>query len=107
MDLGQQFMCGFMVLVGAACIVLGVRLIQTFDMGATSGADAFARIRTQVVGVAPAAVCILFGATIIGLVLMNTVGPWRPAPAGPFPLRILDLNAPPAAIERTHPPVEP
>jgi hypothetical protein len=44
-----------------------------------------------------------FGALLIGLVAMMTLGPWRPPEPGVFPERILDLNAPPAAIERVSP----
>lgn len=44
-----------------------------------------------------------FGVLFALLVVMMTVGPWRAREAGVFPMHVLDLSAPPAAIERVKP----
>jgi hypothetical protein len=46
-----------------------------------------------------------FGALLV--VVLMTFGPWRPHGEGVFPERVLDLNAPPAAIERVSPTARP
>jgi hypothetical protein len=89
------FVCALLGVVGAASLFGGYQLF------ANSG-------RRPNPNLGAASFFAGFGALLIVLVAMVTFGPWRPHQEGVFPERILDLNAPPAAIERVSPtPVRP
>ena len=89
------FVCVLLGVVGAASLFGGYQLF------ANSG-------RRPNPNLGAASVFAGFGALLIVLVAAMTFGPWRPHPEGVFPMRILDLNAPPAAVDRVSPaPVKP
>jgi hypothetical protein len=98
-DLGQ-LVCAFAVVVGLASLYVGLRL--------------FARGRSAIFGpgvwASPAPVGVLLalcGVALIFMVGMTLAGPWRNHDQTQIPLRVLDLNIPPAAIERVSPPPSP
>ena len=51
--------------------------------------------------------CAGFGAVLIVAVILLVLGPWRERHDDVFPMHVLDLSAPPAAIERAQPPASP
>src|SRR5580658_8991111 len=103
----RQLVWTFGVFVGAAILYGGVHLVR--------GAIPTAEQRRIALGAAvrrsdavSGTIFIIFGASLIVLVAMATIGPWRERDKEPFPVRVLDLSAPPAAIERAAPrPVPP
>jgi hypothetical protein len=90
----RQLVWTFSVVVGAASLFGGIRLLRR---------RAVADGRGPPLGATPGLVFAILGAGLIALAAMGTVGPWRPRHAEPFPMRVLDLSAPPAAIERARP----
>jgi hypothetical protein len=90
----QQLVSICLLLIGAGCLLGGYRL---FAAGAgQKGHNA-----------APASFFAGFGALLIVAVILLVLGPWRVVHQDVFPMRVLDLNAPPAAIERVPPPTPP
>ncbi|HXQ09885.1 MAG TPA: hypothetical protein VN805_02680 [Caulobacteraceae bacterium] len=90
----EQLVSIFMLLIGAGCMFGGYRL---FAAGAgQKGHNA-----------APASFFAGFGALLIVAVILLVLGPWRVRYDDVFPMHVLDLNAPPAAIERPQPPPPP
>jgi hypothetical protein len=84
----RALVCTFLAVVGAASLFGGYQLFANSTARPNLGAAGF------FAG---------FGALLIILVVMMTLGPWRVRDEGVFPMRVLDLNAPPAAIERVSP----
>jgi hypothetical protein len=90
----QQLVSIVLLLVGAGCLLGGYRL---FAAGAgQKGHNA-----------APASFFAGFGALLIIAVTLLILGPWRVPYDDVFPMHVLDLNAPPAAIERVPLPAPP
>jgi hypothetical protein len=86
----QQLVGIFLLLIGAGSLLGGYQL---FAAGAgQKGHNA-----------APASFFAGFGAFLIVVVIILIAGPWRVRHDDVFPMHVLDLNAPPAAIERPPP----
>jgi hypothetical protein len=90
----EQLVSICLLVVGAGCLLGGYRL---FAAGAgQKGHNA-----------GPASFFAGFGAVLIVAVILLVLGPWRERHDDVFPMHVLDLNAPPAAIERVPPPAPP
>jgi hypothetical protein len=87
----RELVCAFLAVVGAVSLFGGYRLFANARGGNVAAAAFFAG----------------FGAVLIVLVAMMTLGPWRVRQESVFPIRVLDLNIPPAAIEKVGPPNPP
>lgn len=96
MDL-SQLVSVFFVLAGAASLYGGLRLILR-----GAGGDKAARARVALGGT-----FLVIGAALIAVVVTLLAGAWREHRASVFPIHILDLHAPPAAIEAEKPPSPP
>lgn len=92
--------CG--VIVGAASLYGGARLLVRGAIAAAEQRGSSLGIAARRSNVLSAMVFIILGASLIALVAMAAVGPWRERDKAPFPMRVLDLSTPPAAIERRH-----
>jgi hypothetical protein len=90
----QQVVSIFLLMIGAGSLFGGYRL---FAAGA--GAKGHNAV--------PVAFFAGFGAFLIVVVIALLIGPWRVRYQDVFPMHVLDLNAPPAAIERVQPPPPP
>jgi len=100
----REFVCLFGVIVGAICIYAGLRLLfGGFARAMTPGGPRFEPATRRMGGVS-GLVFALFGAALIFVVGMATIGPWRVPEPAPFPMHVLDLRTPPAEIERPRPP---
>ena len=80
----QIFLCASFVIAALACFLTAIRVI-------IRGAPAIATVLTGL------------GALSLTAVWMMWAGPWRASETGIFPMAVLDLSTPPAAIERDNP----
>jgi len=94
----------FGVVVGAASLYGGCRLLARDIQSAARQRGPFLNQAIRGPNIASGLFFAALGAILIILVAMAAVGPWREREPGPFPMHILDLTAPPAAIERVPPP---
>jgi len=89
----QQLVYAFAVILAVAAIFMGVLLVRAGVSG-----------RRRVVIAGPngllGGMLAAFGAALILLVGMATVGPWREHEPRAFPVHILDLQAPISEAER-------
>ena len=89
----HQLVYGFAIILAIGAIYVGVLMVRSGSTGqrpiSLSGQDG-------VLGGVLAA----FGAILIVLVVMATLGPWREAPPRAFPVHIIDLQAPISRAER-------
>jgi hypothetical protein len=80
----RLFLCASFVIAGLACFYTALRIIFR-------GAPGIASVLTGM------------GALSLAAVWMMSAGPWRHQDQGVFPIAVVDLSAPPAAIERDQP----
>lgn len=80
----RLFLCASFAMAGLACFYTALRIIFR-------GAPGIASVLTGM------------GALSIAAVWMMSAGPWRQHDPGVFPMAVVDLSAPPAAIERDQP----
>jgi len=89
----HQLVFAFAIILALAAIYVGILMVRA-DMA--GGRRLAARHDNGVLG----GLLAVFGAILIVLVGMATLGPWREHPAKAFPVHILDLQAPISAAER-------
>ncbi|HXQ47505.1 MAG TPA: hypothetical protein VN806_12865 [Caulobacteraceae bacterium] len=87
----EEIVSIFLLIVGAGCLFGGYRLFA-------------AGVGIKGHNLAPASFFAGFGALVILAVIWLTLGPWRLHYSDVFPMRVPDLNAPPAPVERPSPP---
>jgi hypothetical protein len=90
----RDLLCVSLVFVGAGCLLGGYRLFH-------------AGVGIKGHNLAPATFFAGFGAFIIVMVIMLTLGPWREPTSGVFPMRVIDLNAPSEPIQHRAPVAQP
>lgn len=102
----QQFVCLSAMFVAGGCWVLVIRLAAINWSPASRAGRAVkadgARVSDLTLGVVLAAI----GAILVAIALMGTIGPWGPRQPEVMRVRVVDLSAPPADIERASPAVE-
>jgi hypothetical protein len=101
MDL-QQLVSTSFVVADAASVYGGFRLMR---IGTSRAGSARPERPDATAGgeAGTAAFFIVLGMILLAVAGMLVVGPWRAPEPRPFPIRVMDLNIPPAAIERVPP----
>jgi hypothetical protein len=98
-DLGE-LVCTFGVVAGAAIIYLGLLLFARGPVDSSGRSIRFPRPDERLANAAPASALLVVGGALIFRVVATIPGPWRKPTTPHFPVHVLDLNTPPAAIER-------
>jgi len=89
----HQLVYAFAIILAIAAIYVGILMVRG---DATGGRRMTAHNQNGLLG----GVLTFFGAAVIILVAMATVGPWREPSPRVFPVHVLDLQQPISAPER-------
>jgi hypothetical protein len=106
-DLGE-LVGTFGVFAGGACLYAGFWLLLASMAAARRRPSTSLAAGDQPAVAGPGTLLVVVGGAILVMSVMTIPGPWRKPEATHFPIHVLNLDIPPAAIERdSRPPASP